>query len=103
MKVLLCYKRDGEEEPVRIIDEVAPNWKDLGILLNFGPNELDNISKQHSKPEECCRDMLAKWLAGYNDSKRNTAPVTWETLLEAIKDARWGTLARKIENFDHTE
>ena len=101
--MLLHYQRDGEEEPVRIIDEVAPNWKNLGTFLNFAESELDSILKQHSKPEECCKDMLAKWLAGYNDSKHDASPVTWETLLKAIKDARWGVLARKIETFVYTE
>ena len=102
LKMLLHYKREGEE-PVRIIDEVATNWKDLGIFLSFTTSELEIISKQHSKPEECCKEMLTKWLDGYTASRQDASPVSWETLLTAIKDARWRILAQKVESFVYSE
>ena len=95
MRVLLYCKKG--DQTIRIIDELAPEWINIGHLLNFATCDLDSISQQcKGCPKSCCEQMLNKWLAGRND-ERDTRPKNWDTLLEVIKAARWGTLASKIK------
>ena len=92
--LLYCQKGD---KMIRIIDELAPNWRKIGLLLNFSPPDLDNINEHHKgSPESCCEKMLNNWLAGRND-ERDKRPKNWDTLLEVIKAASWGTLASNIK------
>ena len=65
----------------------------MGLALNFANSDLKNIEKDQSNVEDCCMELMNRWLQGTVQTK----PVTWETLLEAIEDAQFVELAQKLK------
>lgn len=92
----LKYKSaSGKDERLFVMDDMAPRWRNVGLMLNFSPADLDNIeTSQQKDPVKCCEKLMSQWLGGFVSDSR---PKTWSTLIEALKDARLGDLADKIE------
>ena len=93
---LLCFKYNdisGTQYRIRIIDTVASHWRRLGLALKISDYHLNNIERNHGNVEERCQTMLSDWLQGTVGDR----PVTWETLVEAIDDARLGELAKQLK------
>ena len=79
---------------IYIIDEIAAKWRRVGLSLNFSTSDLDNIeSSCQGKVEECSERLLTQWLDGNISTQ---LPITWETLLDALRDARLGQLAETL-------
>ena len=78
---------------IEIIKSIAPQWKDLGTLLEFDDDghTLELIETQHGNPLACCRRMFRHWIAG------NGKPATWETLLELLDDIGEKRLVEQIK------
>ena len=80
----------------RIIEEVGVDWEKLAYRLEFGHAVVRTIKENNSGKEErvesSCRDMLCRWLDG-----GACQPVTWERLVEAIRDIPRDTLATQVE------
>ena len=79
---------------VRIIKSLAPQWKNVGYLLDFDPDgqtlyQIEVENKLHG-PEACCQEMFRLWLSG------NGKPATWETLLEVLEDCDHTHLVQQI-------
>ena len=91
---ILLYCENGEKT-IRIIDELAPDWKRIGRLLKLADYDLEVISKDSKVISKCCQRMLNMWLKECNNDDR---PRTWETLLHVIKAARWRWLAESIQD-----
>ena len=93
---LNCFKyRDaqGETQRIFITDEIAAKWKRIGLALKFTASDLENIeSTCGSDVEKCINELLNRWLCRSSCQQ----PITWETLLEALRDARMGQLADKL-------
>ena len=93
---LTCFKYKDEQERTQriyIMDEITAKWKRFGICLKFSPSILDNIeSTCRGDVEACVNRLLTMWLEGHVQDV-SQAPITWETLLEALRDARLGKLA----------
>ena len=86
----------GETQRVFISTEIAARWMDVGISLHFTSATLNNIeSTCRGDAERCCKKMLTLWLEGHVQDV-SQAPVTWKTFLEALKDARFGQLAKNL-------
>ena len=55
-------------EKIKIIESVAPKWKELGDLPGFDPEgqtlELIEAINQLKGPVACCQEMFATWLKG---------------------------------------
>ena len=75
------------------MDQVAGRWEDLGLALHFDGAALDTIQRDSHCSKEACRLMLQRWMNG-EGSRRG--PVCWDVLLEALKDAEFGELAREL-------
>ena len=80
----------------RIIQEVGVDWEKLASRLQFDYKVIRTIKEDNSGHEErteaSCRDMLRRWLDG-----EACEPVTWERLVEAIRDIPLDTLATEIK------
>ena len=87
---------DNGNKSVRVVDELAPDWRTIGCFLRFPEYDLEAISKSNQSEEECCRRMLSMWLDGCNDENDNR-PKTWATLIHVIKRARRGRLSKQIQ------
>ena len=73
------------------MDTIEANWHKLAYALHMG-SKVESIEKDtHSQTFSACRTMFTKWLhGGYHE------PVTWKTLLEALKDSDFFDLARTV-------
>ena len=66
---------DGRK--VRVVERVAPDWKDLAIALGFDQSRIKTIEKDYrGSMEEACQEMFMRWLAGEHDLAQ---PCTWDT------------------------
>ena len=99
ISTLLCFKykdEQGKTQRIYIIDEMAAKWKRVGISLKFSTGSLNNIeSTCHHDVEACVNRLLTMWLEGHVQDV-SQAPITWETLLEALRDSRLGQLADSL-------
>ena len=78
---------------MRIIDEISSQWTDVAIALGFEDYSISKIeSSSHHQAKEACINMLMEWLKG---AKR--IPVTWNTLAEALIDAKFVDLAEQLQ------
>ena len=76
----------GNERPTmkdienHVVTEWAPQWKQLGMLLNIDQSLINIIQHDHGNDcVQCCSSMLVAWL------EQNTYDnATWEILIKAI-------------------
>ena len=81
---------------IQIIKRVAPNWRGLGILLDFDEAgaQLDIIDSKHrGDPEACCQAMFQYWVKG-----NGVTPCSWNTLIELLDDCDQQALAKEIQD-----
>ena len=81
-------------EKIKIIESVAPQWKELGDLLDFDSEgrTLELIEANQQKgPVACCREMFVYWLKGKGRE------ATWGVLIELLDDVDQSELARKVK------
>ena len=80
-----------------MIKRVASRWKEFGLLLEFDDNgeTLAAIEKKYVRdPDDCCQEMMRKWV----DGEGTKQPVTRELLVELLQDCRLSALAEQVEN-----
>ena len=94
--MIRLVSKNGEQILIR--DQLARNWEDLFLCLNFEPAEenqsMISVIKRNNagKVEDACRDVLLKWLAG-----GGRKPVTWATFIEVLRDMGESSLADKTK------
>ena len=78
---------------VRVIERVAPDWKDLAIALGFDQSRIKTIGKDYrGSMEEACQEMFMRWLDGEHDLQ----PCTWDTLIKCLRRAAFGSVADSL-------
>ena len=85
LKDFLCMSftvKDGMTINFRLMDQVKPYWRRLAIALNFSQHE---IAVMESKDDPVYY-LLSEWLRGANQ-ENDLRPVTWRTLIIALRDA----------------
>ena len=79
---------------MRVMDDISGHWLPTAIALGFDGHSIDKIKlSSHNQVNEACTMMMMEWLKG---AKRT--PVTWETLVHALEDARLAYLAEQLLN-----
>ena len=82
-------------EKVKIIEDVATQWKTLASLLDFDADgiTLKNIEATYRQagPVTCCKEMFAYWLQGSGKK------VTWNALIELLTDVCKPKLAAQVK------
>ena len=70
---------------IRVMERVAPDWKELAIALGFDQSRIKTIEKDNkSSTEEACWEMFMRWLKGEHDL---ASPCTWYTLVKCLNRA----------------
>ena len=96
----LMKMRSASGEKIQIIKQIAPQWKQLGALLNFDPKGwyLDLIEAEHrfDGPVGCCQATMKHWLMG------NGIDATWEVLLDLLDDIDHSELAKQVKTSLHS-
>ena len=79
---------------INIPQEIGPNSYQFGLLLLDDPNgtRVRNIERDCREIERTNKEILQEWATG-----RGKKPVTWETLIEVLRDIELGDLASEIE------
>ena len=62
---------------------VKSRWKHIGKALRLIPNELDDIEKENSQPDDCLIKVLTLWLNKCYDTDRYGDP-SWKLLAKAV-------------------
>ena len=82
-------------ENIKIIESVAPKWKDVGDLLDFDHEgqtlDLIEANNQQKGHDACCREMFVHWLRG------NGREATWKVLIELLNDINQSGLANQVK------
>ena len=90
-----CIAFQGRERTINIPREIGSNYSQFGILLLNDPNgtRVSNIEDKHrGDAVQINTEILREWATG-----RGKQPVTWETLIEVLRNIGFGTLASEIE------
>ena len=70
---------------IRVIERVAPDWKDLAIALGFDQSRIMIIEEDcRGRVERACQEMFMRWLDGEHDLAQ---PCTWDTLIKCLRRA----------------
>ena len=81
---------------VSVIDKTACVWEKVATRLYFEGHDISRIQRNKPQAEDACRTMFVEWLEG-----KGRTPTTWETVLQALDEAKQGELARDLkEVFD---
>lgn len=96
MRELLKLK-SGDGEEVSVITSLAPDWKQIGVFMDFDENgqHLDVIAADQTlrTPVDRCQKMFQHWLNG-----NGRDPFSWSTVIEILRDAKKGNEADKLVN-----
>ena len=67
---------------LKVINQYAANWEDLGKQLGVKDYDIANISRDHpNRAVDACREMLRMWL-------RDIPSPTWGKLDDAINSLK---------------
>ena len=82
------------EKTVRVIQIVAPVWESFALRLHFSQDAITLIERDHhQQASRACHTMFRRWLDG-----EGREPVSWRTLITALKEAQLTERARDLEN-----
>ena len=81
---------DGKE--LRIIDTVAPKWRQVAIALGFEGPKIETIEMgAHFQPDDACLKMFIDWLSRGRD-------LTWKSLIQSLKAANLTEIANLLNS-----
>ena len=78
------------------VPRVAPKWDEVGLQLNIQQYVLRSVEADGGDVVTRCKNMFAKWLDGQNGT--GNLPRTWESVLEAVREAVGSEVCRTIEH-----
>ena len=87
---LMYTNSQGQEETLRLINEIQNDCQNLGTHLNIDEPTLEGFKHSHTDPVDICNEILGTWL------ERGGDHVTWAGLLQALNDAQLGGIAQKL-------
>ena len=80
-------------ERLNIIQKLSSDWNKMANLLGLPSEVVSTIKRDYPKDsEQACREAFHKWLDG-----EGCQQITWEELIELLRDARRSTLAQQLE------
>ena len=89
---LMRLKTKGKK--VEIIKSLTPQWRDLGLLMDFDDEgrTVDLIKAEHQSEGQtvCCQEVFKLWLKGPD--------ATWGNLIELLIDCEQKVLAEQVKD-----
>ena len=72
---------------------MASKWDKIAIRLHFSGHDISRIERDHKESVvRACQAMFSEWLEG-----KSRKPITWNTLIKALKEAEYSELASEVE------
>jgi len=90
-----CVRFRGRERRINIGQEIGTKYLTFGTLLleERTGERVGAIAQKHMyNSEQASLEFLQEWIAG-----KGKHPVTWNTLIEVLRDIELSTLALEIE------
>ena len=84
-----------KERCINVPEEIGSEYTSFGILLledDNGSRIRDIANKHRDDGKKIAIEILQEWLVG-----KGRQPVTWQTLVEVLKDAGFSELAKDIK------
>ena len=85
---------DGREVDFRLMDQLKPHVVRVAIALKFPQHAIAAVER-HGDPAYY---LLREWLRGAN-RELDPRPVTWKTLIAALREANCQDEADKLEQY----
>ena len=86
---------EGNGKTVSILKDGANKWEDIATRLYFNGSMISQIrNDSQNNMQGACRNVFIKWLEGENGLRE---PRTWDTVIEVLKEAGLGQLAKDVE------
>ena len=82
---------DGRDVHFRLMDQLKPHWRRLAIALKFPQHEIAIMENK----DDSLYYLFSEWLRGAN--QEDPRPVTWRTLIEALRCANVQEEANVLE------
>ena len=82
----------GAGKTVHLIGHVSEHLDSLANALQLSPYLISTLTEESNTPFDATLNVMVQWLGG--EGRR---PVTWRTLLEALKEAHLHSLASDLE------
>ena len=92
----LMKLKNAKGEKIEIIKTIAPDWKEVGFLMDFDPKgmKIASIEAEHAHkrngPVICCREIFTIWL--------DQPDATWGNLVELLIDSEQKDLAEQLKD-----
>ena len=84
----------GEVQTLNIINQVASQWWNIGILLGFTMPELETLQQKAMNDSiQSCRHVFSQWIDKGGHPKY---PLTWNSLHELLVDIQKDSLAKQL-------
>ena len=84
---------EGNGKTVKVIEQAAAKWERVATRLYFGSHDICRIKKDYPNQSfEACQTVFIEWLNG-----KGRKPISWETLIKALKEADLSELAADLE------
>ena len=92
---LLKWKdSQGEKRTFRLVDRVDSKWREFGLLLDLGPNQLDALYMNRlGQTDMCWNSVMEHWWKGGSAQY----PPTWEGLYLLLEDMRLSGIADELK------
>ena len=104
MKNLTIIKKTDHRKQVhqlRLIEQMSPQWKKASDLLGLPPDHTTRIEKNHRAVKDCCREIMAQWLAHADGMYNYTT--TWEGMCQLLEDMELSTIAENLRLIVHPD
>lgn len=79
-----------EHSTIKIIQTVAPKWKELAVALQLRSDDIEEIADEASE-DQACEAVFRQWLCG-----RHRVPVNWSTVVKCLSECGFQGLAEEI-------
>ena len=83
---------DGKVKDLRLKERILRNWREFAYALRFPIHAVESI-KSGEDPVDL---IMRKWLQGANKTE-DTRPITWGTLIAALRHANFQEEANILE------
>ena len=93
LRLLTCFQIliDCRKKNLNIIQRTSANYAKLAMFL-LNDDNCDIVDSLKGNPEEIVITVYKKWISG-----SGRRPVTWQTLVEVLREIELNCLADEIE------
>ena len=89
----MCYtNKEGKDVSFRLMERIQPKCTNLAIALKFPLHKINTIKHE----SDSVYTLLSEWLSESNKDE-DPRPVTWDTLIAALRHAGLGEEAEIVE------